>query len=484
MSQPPSSAYDRGLELASAGRYEEALACFHGHLLDHPGDGQALNDAGAVLFALGRFEEAVRNFRRAREAPASAASAQVVENLAEALLAADRPAETLELFEELAGAGALSPDLANRTAVKLLEAGRKGPAVRAMLASLDLAPRQAQIPEALQQVRDGRMKIAWLPSDSPPENSAEIAAFLQTRFPVRRALWGPDQDGRIMEAAVGWCDAAWVDGGLPLLTALATGKRACRIVFRMGPEEAAHPLAPRVAWEKVDLLLLSGGPALREALLRSAPGAAKARRILELPPAVDLDRLPLVPRAAGAPGKALAWVLAPREEPALDLVLQCFARLHAEDPGWRLHVAGIFREAETSWPYAQAMIARLGLGQAVAFEGWQGDLAAWLRDKDCLVCGRSAPGRRDDVLAALAVGVKPVVHAFPGSEELVPADCLFGTVEEFCRAARQPAEPADLRRFAAERFSLRRIHRALDAATEELEDAIAAAAPAPAVGGA
>ena len=50
--------YGQGLKLADAGKHEEALALIQEHLLGSPEDGQALNDAGALLYALGRLDEA------------------------------------------------------------------------------------------------------------------------------------------------------------------------------------------------------------------------------------------------------------------------------------------------------------------------------------------------------------------------------------------------------------------------------------------
>ena len=58
--------YQKGLELAEAGRHKEALESIQKYLLSAPNDGQAVNDAGAILHCLGRSEEAIDYFRKAK----------------------------------------------------------------------------------------------------------------------------------------------------------------------------------------------------------------------------------------------------------------------------------------------------------------------------------------------------------------------------------------------------------------------------------
>ena len=47
-------------ELVQIGDNEAALACAQDYLQANPGDGQAMNDAGAILYAMGRFDEAAK----------------------------------------------------------------------------------------------------------------------------------------------------------------------------------------------------------------------------------------------------------------------------------------------------------------------------------------------------------------------------------------------------------------------------------------
>ena len=59
--------YQRGLELAEAGRYQDALVCMKEYLQTESGDAEALNDTGAILHCLGRSNEAIDYFVKARK---------------------------------------------------------------------------------------------------------------------------------------------------------------------------------------------------------------------------------------------------------------------------------------------------------------------------------------------------------------------------------------------------------------------------------
>ena len=77
--------YQQALDHVRAGHSENALASFDLFLKQRPDHGCAWNDAGAVLYAQGRIEEAIRYFRRATELENR--PPRVFRNLAKAYLA-------------------------------------------------------------------------------------------------------------------------------------------------------------------------------------------------------------------------------------------------------------------------------------------------------------------------------------------------------------------------------------------------------------
>ena len=83
--------YEKGLEAAQAGKYEQALCFMQEHLRSTDGDAQVLNDTGAILHCLGRSDEAISYFLKARKL--NDKSAEILWNLTETYLATGRPQE-------------------------------------------------------------------------------------------------------------------------------------------------------------------------------------------------------------------------------------------------------------------------------------------------------------------------------------------------------------------------------------------------------
>lgn len=145
--------HEQALELARCGRQEQALARLREHLLNCPNDAEALNDAGVLLYELGRYGEAVEHLRKAVARFAPNPPSDALANLAEALLAARRATDALPVLERLQVAGALDAELANRAAAAMLDAGDSAAAAEAVLCSLKARPNQPPLKGVLGRLR-------------------------------------------------------------------------------------------------------------------------------------------------------------------------------------------------------------------------------------------------------------------------------------------------------------------------------------------
>jgi tetratricopeptide (TPR) repeat protein len=181
---PHAGQYERARALADAGRHEEAITAIREYLRHEPEDGEAFNDAGALLYAAGRFDEAADFLKRAaacmRDAPG-----QALWNLAEVYLAGGRPAEVLPLFDGLAQAQLMTADLANRTATRFLDSGDVAGAVEAIIYSVRLAPQQDALLPIYERVRALRPKVAICCEFPDVKFMQDIYAFINARFETR-----------------------------------------------------------------------------------------------------------------------------------------------------------------------------------------------------------------------------------------------------------------------------------------------------------
>jgi glycosyltransferase involved in cell wall biosynthesis len=446
---PHAEILDRARQLADAGRHAEALDVLRAYLALEPDDGEALNDAGALLYAAGRFDEAADFLRRAA-ARLPENPGQALWNLAEVSLAAGRPADVLPLFDGLQRCGVLTADLANRTGGALLERGDLAGGLEAVIRSLRIAPGQNGLLPVYERVRGLRPRVAFFCENEDTKFINDIYAFINARFEAR---FSSTRDQAEMFRLLQWCDIAWMEWCTPQAVAASQMPKVCRIIVRLHRYEAFRPWPGQVAWENIDALVAVGNQAVVDRLKSGIPNLDRRTRIVMIPNGVDLDRFPFRDRPRGKNLACLGYINL-RKNPGL--LLQAFQRLHAADPEFRLFFAGGFQDDGLLEDYVRCLVDELGLAHAVHFDPWQNDPSAWLEDKHYLVAASIGEGHPVGAIEGMARGLKPVIHAFPGSRGIFPQEYLWRTVDEFAdRILREPYRPQEYRDFVAEHYPLR-----------------------------
>jgi tetratricopeptide (TPR) repeat protein len=464
--------YRRGLELAEAGQYEEGWGCLREHLRDAPEDVQALNDAGVILHHLHRTQEALELLTKAGRLQAD--NAEIVCNLVEVYLSNGQAAEAVRLFDVMEGAGTLDIDVVNRAAALLLDQGHKGPAVEVLLRSQRLWPQQEQLPPILDAIRGRRPKVAFV-HGGPGHDSvcAGLPEFVRQRFPTE--VCAGDDPGA-MAPLMDWCDIAWFDGGGPLLVEASHRDGPPKVVAGLRRSDAQGRWVNEVRWEKVDLLVHVGN-SVAEVLREQVPEIHTRTRLAPVPYGVNLKRYPLRRRERG---KHLACLgpLTMEANPAF--LLQCMQKLRYFDAGYRLFFSGAF-ESPRLERYLRHMVGALGLEGVVFFESDPDDWNAWLSDKHFIVAAGFGEDRVETLLAALACGLKPVVHHFPGADKLLPSQYLFHMAEQFCeQVLAADYRPQEYRRLVEQRYPLAPQLKNVGEILAQLESEIEGrAAPAP-----
>jgi tetratricopeptide (TPR) repeat protein len=146
-----SNNYRKALELVEAGRHEEALTYIQEYLISAPNDTEALNDTGAILHCLGRSDEAVNYFVKARNLQPD--SAEIVWNLSETYLSVGKARQARELFDHMERMDILNADVLNRTADVLLNEGNLVDALEVLHRSLELSPEQEILKPMIEVIR-------------------------------------------------------------------------------------------------------------------------------------------------------------------------------------------------------------------------------------------------------------------------------------------------------------------------------------------
>jgi len=440
--------YQRGLELAEAGRYEEALACVEQHLQRVPGDAQALNDTGAILHCLGRSAEAIDHLLRAKNLQGNCA--EIVWNLVEAYLADGRASEATQLFGDMERLSILNPDVLNRTANVFLNQDNKADAIEVLLHSLRLWPEQEILKPMIEVIRSQRTKIAFFCGHCDDVRSlADICEFTKMRFPTE-IFQGQNLDE--MYRLMKWSDISWFEGCTDMAVEASKLPKVCKMIVRLHYNDAYDRWPAQVQWDNIDILITGGNQFVKDALIEQSPDIKNPTWMAAIPSGVNLDKFKFVSRPRG---KNLACVghLSINKNPMF--LLQCMQKLHYIDPEYKLFFAGNFQNLMLQ-QYIKHIVQALELTGVVFFEGWQQDVNSWLHDKHYIVSGSIGQGQSLGLLEGMACGLKPVIHNFPGADQIFPTEFLFNISEQFCQQILSDQyEPERYRGFVEGNHSLR-----------------------------
>jgi len=441
--------YQKGLELAEAGRHKEALECLQLYLGNTPNDGQAINDAGAILHCLGRSDEAIEYFRKARTLIPD--SAEVIWNLAEAYLAVGNAKHAVGLFDDMSHRGILNTDVLNRTSNILLEQGDKANALETLLRSLQISPNQDLLRPMVDVIRNKRPKVAFfcgLAGDV--KFLTDIYTYIEQRFQVK---FFEGRDVNQMHEIMKWSDISWFEWCTDMAVEASRLPKVCKTIVRLHRFEAYCEWPAKLRWENIDTLITVGNSFVKDALLRQVPALEARTRVVTIPNGVNLQKFKFVARPRGKNLACIGYLNA-RKNPMF--LLQCMQKLHYIDPQYKLFFAGAFQDAALE-QYIRYMVKALDIADVVFFDAWQDDVNGWLQDKHYIVSASIGEGHPLGLLEGMACGLKPVIHRFPGADQLFPSEHLFNISEQFCQqVCSEHYEPERYRRFVEERYSLER----------------------------
>jgi len=439
-----SGSYERAVELAEAGQHEQALGRINQQLKANPNDGQAWNDAGAILYCLGRVNEAIEYFEKAKGLCPE--SAEIYWNLAEAYLDGGFPGFAAKLFDGMERLDILTADLINRTANAFLLQEYYGNAVEMLLRSLEMSPGQEILQPMIEVIRSKRPKVAFF-RGAGRESAEEVFDFVKHRFMAElHVAESFEQIRPIMD----WCDIAWFEGCGEVTVEASWQPRTCQMIVRLGTDDVYETWPEQVKWENVNALIATGNPFFREELIDKVGDIEKRTRVVTIERGADAGRSAFTNKQRG---KRIACVgdLSAKSNPML--LLQCMQKLHYLDADYRLYFAAEFEDKSVE-QYVKYMVEVLGLSSVVFFDGKPKNMDAWFRDKHYVVATGIAQGGVVGVLEGMACGLKPVVHNFPGAGRILPAEFLFNLAEDFCRQIlSERYEPAGYRAIVEQRYN-------------------------------
>ena len=274
-------------------------------------------------------------------------------------------------------------------------------------------------------------------------------------------LEGPGSHHRI-QALMDWADVTWFErcDGL-LAEASRRLEKKGPVVCRLYDYEASGVLLKLTNWAFVDHIVFVS--AHEERAYRSEFGVHPPASVIPFGIDTDAMRTRTEPRT-----KRIAYLGYLNAQKNPELLLQCMADLVGRDPDYQLHIGGSFKDLRYE-RYFERMIPAMALEGNVFIDGGVDDVDGWLDDKSFVVSTSLSESFALEVAEGMARGLKPIVHNWPGADEIFPVEFLFNTVAEFSeRVLEEAYDPAAYRRYIIENYALQDQLRAIERMLQSL----------------
>jgi glycosyltransferase involved in cell wall biosynthesis len=387
---------------------------------------------------MGRLDEAVAYFLRSQMQPDH--PPQVYANIIQCYLDAGQPGHALRWLETMR----LEKCLDERTVMQIAEAFERqqndASAIEVLHRGTDMTKQIEHFQQKINQIKKRRAKIAFFCGADGPAFLHDIIDYVKQRYPVRYFEGKSRQD--IFEL-MQWSDISWFEWCTELAKVGADLPKVCHMIVRLHRYEAHLNWPKLINWKNVDTLVTVGNEWVLKAVNHWVGDISRLTSVVTIPNGVNLDAIPFKKRK---PGNKIAFIAKLRMVKNPMLLVQCMAELLKLAPEYKLCMAGEMHDLLLR-QYLEHMTKEFGIADAFVYDGWQENIQSWLQDKSYIVSTSVIESQGMGILEAMACGIKPVIHNFPGAAETFGNAYLFNTPREFCRHILE--EPYDSEQYRA-----------------------------------
>ena len=215
-------------------------------------------------------------------------------------------------------------------------------------------------------------------------------------------------------------------------------------------------------WANVDHLVFVN-PVIRATFLQNVEGLSRlASQPFKtpahfIPNAVDLDEWKFVDRK---PSGKIAWVSGVNYKKGIQLLAQFAAQMPDSNYIYPIGSQGDLRMSLYFSYIKNSMKLEGRLGEP---EHYKSGVQAFLKDKSFELMTSPVEGHPNAVLETMAVGMKPIVHNFPGSKNLFPEKYIWNTVDEAIEMLNGDYNSAEYRGFIEDKYDMNKVYPLIEA---------------------
>ncbi len=432
---------EKGKTLVAEGKIEEAEKCFLEIVKHDSKNAEAYSNLGIISFKRQDFEQALDYFTKALEIDPFHKDA--ILNYSALLKNTNRFFESTFILEK---------------AIKRF-------------------PDDQEISRLLSEIRQTRRsgtKIAVLCLPGLQSFLGDIVDYLKTKYDVRTCYSNNNQE---IESAVKWADIVWLEWANELAVHVTNNMRCLekkRVICRVHRYEVFSHFFSKIHWGIVDTTTFVAR-FMSVLSQRVVPDLDKKTNIRVLYNGVNLEKFKFRENAPGFNLAVVGYIHSRKNPTFWPLVL---SKLVEIDKRYTLHIAGEYQQAECKL-YLEHIINNLGIGDNIRFYGHQDNIHSWLEDKNYLLSTSIHESFGYTIAEAMAMGIKPLIHRFPGSEELWPHHCLFNSIDEVIEMIHKKDNYNSLEyyEFVEQKYSLQSQLEKIKRIIEETVDGLSGEAP-------
>lgn len=249
----------------------------------------------------------------------------------------------------------------------------------------------------------------------------------------------------------------WLNANVTLWTQEFPEKKIISYLRRF--EIWEHDIYTWTRFDAIDAMIFVS-PYYKRLFEKKAPFQPKKTYLI--PNGINIDDFPLLPESGSTD---IAWV---GQMKAVKNIPLAFQILLALPDKYKLHQIGLPVQESQLHGQLASYVDNLGInGRLVTYDPINAYLMPdWYKDKGYVLSTSLNEGNPNCLIEAMAMGIKPVIHNWPGAKEQFPEYLVYDTVDEAVNLIESKGyNSMAYREWVEERYSLdnfKKIHEVID----------------------
>lgn len=298
-------------------------------------------------------------------------------------------------------------------------------------------------------------RIAFLAEDNSFSFLSNIYNYFNERYEARIADVSKKES---IEDALLFADTLWIEWTANIANFITNLPKKHRIICRLHSYEAYLPTLQRINWNNVDKLIYISEQ-IRNYVEGNNPQLKNFKNAVTISEGVNPDLFEFRQRAPGLNFAFIGRLIMTKNISLLLQIIKYFADIN---PNYKFHIFGEFSNDGGMSPeipkrYFIHQVIKLGIKNNIVMHGHLGrdELLKKLNDVNYIISTSYREGLPFNILEGMALGIKPLIHGWPGAEVLFPGNLIFNYIGDLKSMVENDYNSITYREFVEQNHNLK-----------------------------